>query len=341
METPAGCRVFDAFTAALCATDLKVKALTLMSIGDCYPRPPMGIIQAFTPTKATLYHDAFGHLETLNIHLPPGASGFFSFGGLSGFIFFLLRLAKLGFSGTLSDPTGFEPTFLNNLHISQLRSVEISDVAFSCSLSLLEFFSRHSRSLQRVKLHDVVLEDGFWETVFSEMRDTLRLHSSDMGGSFHNGCPEMISTSNVEICNDMKHHGLRVLPDRAIEDFIEGCTDADPFDLVRESSRRYPRHVSEGEFQQCSAGICPHRYKPAEAEIKLMEERKVMAKSGPSFSLSRYNTGLLPLVFDRQGRTEEARILRKVAKGEEKTERFRCCGGLLKLRDGLGLPADE
>lgn len=338
LNRPTSGRVFDAIAASLCATNTKIIALTWVSMStspELHPLPLTGIIQGLSGLKTALYSEAFGRLNSISIFLPADTSKMqINFEGLSAFICCLPMLADLEFSGTKYVHTKFDPSFLAGLHVPRLRSVEISNGIFTSPSNLTDFFSRHSQSLQRVKLHNVALENGSWESVFSHMRDTLNLRSSDMSGKFHNGDP--YEPGSVEVGYGIQYHGIPALPRRSIEDFVERRTDVRPFDLKRASSRRYPEHVSADDLHQCLSGVCPHLYTPVEAENKLMARRREVTNNQVAYVLTRYDIYTLSLIFLRQGRMEEGGLLGRLALRREEAmelEQFQYCGGLLKLQD--------
>ena len=88
---------------------------------------------------------------------------------------------------------------------------------------MLRFLSKHKTALIKVRFGNNSLGRGSWETVFVEMRVNLNLERCYLGRRFRVG-------SYVEIDRRLWNQGL---PRRAIEDFILGRTQENPFDWIR------------------------------------------------------------------------------------------------------------
>ncbi len=276
LELPTSFRVLGTIAASLCAADAKLETLTLMSSPhkglDHWPLT--GLIQGLNLSKAALYGEAFSHLTALKVFLPTSnVEGGINVEGLSDFICSLPALSELVFMGSKYLDADL---LLPDLHSSsRLQSIEMCHLRFDSPSNLSDFFSRHSESLRRVKIHDVVLRDGSWEDVFSRMRETLNLVSSEMVGGFYASGERNTLGRSLEICYSLAYHnGKLVLPYRSIEDFVERRTDVGPFDLLRTHQRKYPKHTLTDDVRQCGAGVCPHYYTPREAETRFVEEKK-------------------------------------------------------------------
>ena len=96
---------------------------------------------------------------------------------------------------------------------------------------MVDFLSKHALTLKRVHFGSLSLETGSWETVFTEMRGVLTLDSIYMPGAFMIGdfwdeVYEIVPERTWTARGGETH-------DRAIENFIQGKTDNNPFDLLR------------------------------------------------------------------------------------------------------------
>lgn len=85
------------------------------------------------------------------------------------------------------------------------------------------------------------------------MREMLVLSSCAMVGKFS-------ANSQVEIDTEMQNHGNRVLPIKAIEDFIEQRSNDHPFELWRTNRKTYPPHKFSNDKQLCHAGFCLYSF---------------------------------------------------------------------------------
>ncbi len=317
LELPTSRRVLDTIAASLMAAGARLKALTLISqpLIEDNCAALTGLIQQLQLSKAALYRGAFGHLNCLSVFLPSvSVDSGINFEGLSGFICSLPELAELALTGAEHFFADLE---LPDLHASseppRLQSIQLSNVALPSPAELTDFLSQNSGSLRRVKLDDIILLDGSWEGVFSHMRDTLSLNLSEMGGSFYTG-----NAITVEIGHDMGNHNEKqVLPNRAIENFVEGLTDVRPFDLVRTYRRRFPLHDLPDDVVQCDAGVCPHYYTPEEAEKKLMQGRKRMTNDGLVYTLTHGDFYILGAIRCRRGRMIQGEALKRLAAGQD------------------------
>ena len=254
LELPTSCRVLDTIAASLCTAHAKVEALTLMSSphDEISSWPQTGLIEGLDLSKSALYREAFSHLKVPKVFLPTrNVEGGVNLEGLSDFISSLPAIVELVFAAAEFSPADL---VLPHLHSSsRLQSFDVSYL-------MTNFFSRHSASLRRVRMRDVVLLDGSWEDVFSLMRETLNLSSSEMDGSFY--VNDDWNARSLEIgYHHTCHDEQLVLPNRCIEDFGEKCTDVEPFHLLRTYLCKYPKHVLPDDVSQCGAGVCSHYYR--------------------------------------------------------------------------------
>jgi hypothetical protein len=303
LEQSSGPRVFDNIAAALRTTDLNLSALTLRSYQDDEGKLPLtGIIQSLSSTRFTHYQSAFQELKVLSIFIPEdNEDGNLNLDGLLTLINSAPSLEKLELSSRFCQEKKLPPHFLKGLNIPKLHAIRLQRLSLLKEFDLSGFFSKHSSTLRRVELCDIIFDEGSWEEAISHMRDTLMLDSSNMMGCFCVG-----DWHNAEIHSAMRSHGRSILPPRAIESFIERRSDANPFELLRTNRINYPPHASPDDIQLCRASFCPYYCTPEEAAQQLKQSiRAYFRRLADSDPFVTCKTKLLATVLARQGRLEE------------------------------------
>lgn len=167
LDLPTSHRVLGTIVAALIATGRRVTSLTLVSVDEFGFYPLIGLIEELNFSNAIVHREAFSHLKILTILLPHDGEDtdmdeeeeerHIDLNGLSVFINSLPALEELVFPGDAWRPRRFLQNFLRRLQVKRLLSIDIRGAAFADPSMLIDFLLRHSDSLLRIRLHDLIL----------------------------------------------------------------------------------------------------------------------------------------------------------------------------------------
>lgn len=207
-------RVCSNFFTALYTSNTRLSSLDLQSCVDLGPAS-----HVFDG-----YKDVFQQLRSLSLPLRSN-DGY----AINEKLFFTLTqsLEELTCWSPYRDPAFPLDSYIR-FHIPHLRAISLRTLAINTAALLIQFFTRHSSSLKRVELCDLQLARGTWESVFLEMRRALRLKSCILDGDFFQKSMRVFET-DIE----KQRRGWKLVPHHAVEDFVKGLTDENPFNVLQ------------------------------------------------------------------------------------------------------------
>lgn len=186
LQLSTGPRVFSSITTSLYATNVELTSLVLRSHDEADLNLPLtGILRTLSSTRSPIYEQALKALKSMSIDLTSyDKKELSNYDGLLNLLQYVPRLEKLEISLGCGEDSLLPVNFLERVSISKLRIIRFEGADFHDPSNLINFYSKHSATLERVELCDVALRSGSWESVFSHITKAS-VHSSGMDSDHH------------------------------------------------------------------------------------------------------------------------------------------------------------